>query len=140
MSRIEFDWRPMFRDSRPTRKKDGDPGAIRTRDPQIRNLMLYPAELRGPKKLGDVSEGRGVVQRNLGHLLLLGNRGLSSRAGRRVFASLRLSPIWPKYLGLRSKVDSGCMFHFEPFAVPADMLAEKLSYFSSKNRRASCTF
>ena len=24
----------------------GDPGAIRTRDPQIRNLMLYPAELR----------------------------------------------------------------------------------------------
>ena len=26
----------------------GDPGAIRTRDPQIRNLMLYPAELRGP--------------------------------------------------------------------------------------------
>lgn len=27
----------------------GDPGAIRTRDPQIRNLMLYPAELRGHK-------------------------------------------------------------------------------------------
>ncbi len=26
----------------------GDPDAIRTRDPQIRNLMLYPAELRGP--------------------------------------------------------------------------------------------
>jgi hypothetical protein len=26
----------------------GDPGAIRTRDPQIRNLVLYPAELRGP--------------------------------------------------------------------------------------------
>lgn len=26
----------------------GDPGAIRTHDPQIRNLMLYPAELRGP--------------------------------------------------------------------------------------------
>ncbi len=25
----------------------GDPGAIRTRDPQIRNLVLYPAELRG---------------------------------------------------------------------------------------------
>src|SRR5262245_20999718 len=25
----------------------GDPGAIRTRGPQIRNLMLYPAELRG---------------------------------------------------------------------------------------------
>ncbi len=24
----------------------GDPGAIRTRDPQIRNLVLYPAELR----------------------------------------------------------------------------------------------
>jgi hypothetical protein len=30
------------------RKMIGDPGAIRTRGPQIRNLMLYPAELRGP--------------------------------------------------------------------------------------------
>ena len=26
---------------------DGVPGAIRTHDPQIRNLVLYPAELRG---------------------------------------------------------------------------------------------
>ena len=25
---------------------DGEPGAIRTPDPQIRSLMLYPAELR----------------------------------------------------------------------------------------------
>jgi hypothetical protein len=29
-------------------ERDGDPGAIRTRGPQIRNLVLYPAELRGP--------------------------------------------------------------------------------------------
>lgn len=28
--------------------KNGAPGAIRTRGPQIRNLMLYPAELRVP--------------------------------------------------------------------------------------------
>ncbi len=28
-------------------QRDGDPGRIRTCDPQIRNLMLYPAELRG---------------------------------------------------------------------------------------------
>ena len=27
--------------------ESGDPGVIRTRDPQIRNLMLYPTELRG---------------------------------------------------------------------------------------------
>ncbi len=27
--------------------KIGDPDRIRTCDPQIRNLMLYPAELRG---------------------------------------------------------------------------------------------
>jgi hypothetical protein len=27
----------------------GDPGVIRTRGPQIRNLVLYPAELRGPE-------------------------------------------------------------------------------------------
>ena len=29
----------------------GDPGRIRTCDPQIRNLMLYPAELRGQFKI-----------------------------------------------------------------------------------------
>ena len=28
-------------------KITGDPGEIRTPDPQIRSLMLYPAELRG---------------------------------------------------------------------------------------------
>ena len=28
-------------------KKSGDPGAIRTRDPQLRRLVLYPAELPG---------------------------------------------------------------------------------------------
>jgi len=28
-------------------RKDGDPGAIRTRDPQLRRLVLYPAELPG---------------------------------------------------------------------------------------------
>jgi hypothetical protein len=28
----------------------GAPGAIRTPDPQIRSLMLYPAELRAPNK------------------------------------------------------------------------------------------
>src|SRR5688572_1035371 len=27
--------------------EDGDPGWIRTSDPQLRRLMLYPAELRG---------------------------------------------------------------------------------------------
>ena len=31
----------------PSYLKDGDPGWIRTSGPQIRNLMLYPAELRG---------------------------------------------------------------------------------------------
>ena len=33
--------------SRKTAKKNGDPGAIRTRDPQLRRLVLYPAELPG---------------------------------------------------------------------------------------------
>ena len=28
-------------------EKSGDPGWIRTSDPQLRRLMLYPAELRG---------------------------------------------------------------------------------------------
>ena len=30
--------------------KDGDPGWIRTSDPQLRRLMLYPAELRGRRR------------------------------------------------------------------------------------------
>ena len=30
----------------------GDPGWIRTSDPQLRRLMLYPAELRGQRTLG----------------------------------------------------------------------------------------
>jgi hypothetical protein len=29
-----------------TKEKNGAPGTIRTSDPQIRSLMLYPAELR----------------------------------------------------------------------------------------------
>ena len=32
----------------------GDPDRIRTCDPQIRNLMLYPAELRGLKRVTSV--------------------------------------------------------------------------------------
>jgi hypothetical protein len=31
-------------------KENGAPGAIRTPDPQIRSLVLYPAELRVPAK------------------------------------------------------------------------------------------
>ena len=31
-------------------KKSGDPGAIRTRDPQLRRLVLYPAELPGHER------------------------------------------------------------------------------------------
>ena len=31
----------------PLSQKNGAPAAIRTRDPQIRNLLLYPTELRG---------------------------------------------------------------------------------------------
>ena len=34
-------------------KESGDPGAIRTRDPQLRRLVLYPAELPGHKRPTD---------------------------------------------------------------------------------------
>jgi hypothetical protein len=37
-----------MREPKMSARQIGDPGAIRTRGPQIRNLMLYPAELRGP--------------------------------------------------------------------------------------------
>src|SRR5438067_13854664 len=44
---IGWTTRTMRADGEPKPAKCGDPGAIRTRGPQIRNLMLYPAELRG---------------------------------------------------------------------------------------------
>ena len=43
------------------KRENGAPGAIRTPDPQIRSLMLYPAELRvrvGDALLGGGSDGR----------------------------------------------------------------------------------
>src|SRR6056297_1243792 len=45
--------------------EDGDPGAIRTRDPQLRRLVLYPAELPG--------HDRRVVRRCSG---MVGRSGL----------------------------------------------------------------
>src|SRR5436309_9804070 len=42
------------------RRVIGAPGEIRTPDPQIRSLMLYPAELRAPEALsiGSLSSGQ----------------------------------------------------------------------------------
>ena len=46
-------------------RRSGAPGAIRTPDPQIRSLMLYPAELRvrGKSPLDAVFQGRKCVAR-----------------------------------------------------------------------------
>ncbi len=39
----------------------GTPGGTRTHDPQIRNLVLYPAELRGhPDQAGDLGRDRKI--------------------------------------------------------------------------------
>ena len=38
---------PREKQKRVRARKNGDPGAIRTRDPQLRRLVLYPAELPG---------------------------------------------------------------------------------------------
>lgn len=91
----------------------GDPGAIRTRDPQIRNLMLYPAELRGLKNAHNTARKRAVALRNLGQLFPHCNSSLQAGCGQCKLHSLRLSPLWPKYLRIRSKVDSGCMNSLE---------------------------
>ena len=44
-------------------ERNGAPGAIRTPDPQIRSLMLYPAELRvrGEAPLRPVARGRNPL-------------------------------------------------------------------------------
>ena len=36
-------------------KNNGAPGEIRTHDPQIRNLVLYPAELRAHRVAGGLA-------------------------------------------------------------------------------------
>lgn len=102
--------------------------------------MLYPAELRGLRKASDITAGRCIAPRNLGYLMPRRNRRLTPQAPAGGFAPLRLSPIWPKYLVLRSKVDSGCMVHFEPFACRLVELEKRVRLFSRKNRRAVCMF
>lgn len=87
-------------------QEDGDPGAIRTRDPQIRNLMLYPAELRGHPKGGSSYMARAPLCRatyvSSARAAISGNSGVSC-------IPLHCFEIRPKYLGIRSKVDAGCM-------------------------------
>lgn len=51
-------------------KTGGDPGGIRTHDPQIRNLMLYPAELRDHERF-DSKCGQGAEASMRGVLRLL---------------------------------------------------------------------
>ena len=42
---------------RPSISRGGAPGRIRTSDPQIRSLVLYPAELRAPERDGHIGGG-----------------------------------------------------------------------------------
>ena len=95
----------------PFKARGGDPGAIRTRDPQIRNLMLYPAELRGLRDAGVSRRRQVAAPGNLGQLPSRRNRRMKQRRSDGQFGALRLHPIWPKYLYLRFKVDFGCMHH-----------------------------
>ncbi len=85
---------------------DGDPGAIRTRDPQIRNLMLYPAELRGPRTR---RRPGALTSAPCGETYV--SRGEPAIAGVQVVrgASLLRPAIGSTYLAVRSKVDAGCI-------------------------------
>ena len=123
--------------------KNGDPGAIRTHDPQIRNLMLYPAELRGhiesnaresaaSRRAPYVSGGGAAIsaaaERTTRHLRHPARRHLVVRCGcsadrggeeqqnadeNRGLPPLRLCRFAPKHLAVRSKVDVSCVFHHE---------------------------
>ena len=54
-----------------TRERNGAPGAIRTPDPQIRSLVLYPAELRVRLPCGEGgSLARGSGGRKRGNAVL----------------------------------------------------------------------
>lgn len=78
---------------------NGGPDAIRTRDPQIRNLMLYPAELRGRR--ASFSTKRTASKQELAGWRLLRRRecdgvgerflGACSASGRFSLASQRVA-------------------------------------------------
>lgn len=90
-------------------QEDGDPGAIRTRDPRIRNPVLYPAELRGHPKGGigraDEAPSCRATYVSSARAAISGNSGFSC-------IPLHCRAITPKYLGIRLKVNAGCMIHF----------------------------
>ena len=46
-------------ESRAWRMQDGAPGEIRTPDPQVRSLMLYPTELRALLNFAHHADGLG---------------------------------------------------------------------------------
>lgn len=83
----------------------GDPGAIRTRDPQIRNLMLYPAELRGLPAMRRNSCAtalrRATYVRSAGAAIV--------RSSTANYHPLPYVAVTPKYVPILFKVDFGCM-------------------------------
>lgn len=81
----------------------GDPGAIRTRDPQIRNLMLYPAELRGHKTQWQWRSPPESAPRRETYV----SRRVPAISGeqRSPGQPLPRRANGPKYLAVRSKVD-----------------------------------
>ena len=83
----------------------GDPGAIRTRDPQIRNLMLYPAELRGLPAMR-----RNVCVTALRRATYVRSAGAAiARNPPAAHHPLHYAATTPKYVSILSKVDLGCM-------------------------------
>lgn len=87
---------------------DGDPGAIRTRDPRIRNPVLYPAELRGhpdrdARRTGEAPMCRATYVRSARAAI----SGRSRTRGRILPSAM----IRSKCVVIRSKVDMGCMIH-----------------------------
>ena len=60
----------------------GDPGGIRTHDPQIRNLMLYPAELRDHGRFDSkCGQGAEAFMRDVAGLLSIIGRRRMARCG-----------------------------------------------------------
>ena len=112
-------------------KRCGDPGAIRTHDPQIRNLMLYRSETYVSARIAAIAGAHCPPVSGLFSVLFCagspawadgagplagqcGQRSAHGRTGRRafiVFPSLRPGRIDSKPLALRSKVDVSCVYH-----------------------------
>ena len=98
--------------------KNGAPGAIRTPDPQIRSLVLYPAELRVQHAVGISGHAGGMQGRKDKKMtpfwqIVLQRAAASARADRSAIPRGMWMQNWLPSASLRSRI-SRCLLYTSP--------------------------